>query len=337
MPCCLTKTLIRIGVVGTIVGAGTLLVAGPDRVGALLQQARSTVHTAIDGAIDDPVALRAQLRKLEGQYPEKIAEVRGDLAELREQRAQLERDLEVGARVVRLAEADLTDLGALIARAEQTRQTRDGYAVVRVRFDNRALDLDQAYARATNIRNLRDAYAARNGDTERDLGFLGEQEQRLSELLAQLETERAEFQSQIYQLDRQVDAIARNDRMIDMMERRQETIDKHSRYRVASLDQLRGRFADMRAQQEARLQTLAASTQSTSYEDRAKMELDRGADRSAIFDFTPSDRPSANPAGFGSGFDKGFGEVIEITPRDLGDDCDDADDCGSFEGTTARR
>ncbi|MEL7473688.1 MAG: hypothetical protein AAGK04_10260 [Planctomycetota bacterium] len=299
---CLTKTLIRLGVVGALVGGGAVLVAGPDRVGALVHQAKSSVHSAIDGAIDDPVALRSQLRDLEAQYPGKIAEVRGDLAELQAQKAQLVRDLEVGQRVIALTEADLGELGALLTRAKEA-QHSNGYRVVNVRFENRSMSVDQGFTRAANIRNTRDAHKAQVDDIHRDLGFLNEQEGRLTELLAQLEAERTEFQTQIWQLDRQVDAIARNERMIDMMEKRQRTIDEHSRYRVASLDQLQARFADMRAQQDARLQSLAISTGSNSYVEQAKISIDQDVERETIFDFEPTALPA-------------FGEpdVIEIVP-----------------------
>ena len=313
MPC-FTKSLIRLGVVGTVLGAGTLLVAGPDRIGALIQQTTSTVHSAIDGAIDDPIALRAQLRDLEGQYPEKIAEVRGDLAELQEQRAQLERDLEVGKRVVRLAEADLPELGALISRAEDA-SSESGYRVVRVRFENRSFDVESAYQKAASIRNLRDAYASRTADTERDLGFLGEQGQRLTELLAQLEAEQTEFQSQIWQLDRQIDAIARNERMIDMMEKRQATIDRHSRYRADSLDQLKARLADLRAQKESQLRTLTSASTATTYEEQAKMSLEHRGTRAQPWDFEKT-----------SSTDR-FGDVIEITPDHLDHVEIEADHC----------
>ena len=307
MPCCsIPKTLVRAGVLGAIATAGVVVIAGPDRVQALFHQAREGVNGVIDSHIDDPVALRAQLRELEGQYPQKIAEVRSDLSELQGQIAQLERERGVTDRVVQLTQADLDTLQSLVAKAETTR-AEGNYQVVRVRFEDKALDVDEAYSRATQIRQLRDAYVARQGDIQRDLNYLDQQKQRLSGLLTQLEGERADFQAQLWQLDRQVDAIARNDRMIDLMEKRQETIEQHSRYRVASLDQLQGRFADIRAKQEAQLAGLATTQTTSSYEDRAKLALDREA---AGNPFAPA--PKALPSSV---------EVappeIEITPADL--------------------
>ncbi|GIW74129.1 MAG: hypothetical protein KatS3mg103_0651 [Phycisphaerales bacterium] len=50
----LAKTIIRIGVIGTLVGGGLVAVAGPERVGAALTQARQSVNEAIDRGIDGP-------------------------------------------------------------------------------------------------------------------------------------------------------------------------------------------------------------------------------------------------------------------------------------------
>lgn len=275
------KGVVRVGVitalVGGVVAVPAVLIAGPDRVLAVVTQARQTVNQRIDKNVKDPIALRAQLRDLEAQYPKRIADVRSDLSELRGQVSGLERELAVSRRVVELAQADLDGVQSLLARAEQARGDGAEFRVVKIRFGNDSLQLDQAYSKASQIADTRDAFVGRVADLERDLGFLGQQEQRLTELLAKLETERAEFQSQLWQLDRQVDAIARNDRMIEMMEKRQHTIDEQSRYRVASLDQLHARLADIRANQEATLQALAGSGATKSYEDRAKYELDAAA------------------------------------------------------------
>ncbi len=302
------KNVVRYGVIAALVAGTAAVVAGPDRLGALLTQTRGQVQGAIDGHISDPVALRAQIRSLEGQYPGRIAEVRGDLAELREQQRQLTRELEVSHRVVALAQQDLEQIQDLIARGEAASTTGEG-AIVRVVFNNERIDLKDAYAKAQRISQVQAAYSNRVNDIERDMGYLGTQEQRLSGLLDQLSTEHAEFQAQVWMMDRQIDSIARNDRLIKMMEKRQRTIDEQSRYSAHSLDQLAGRFADIRAKQEAKLETLGTPGTSLNYEDRAKMELDskratEGPAAGAMENFKPSSlKPLTRPS------------VIEIRPE----------------------
>jgi peptidoglycan hydrolase CwlO-like protein len=271
---CIGKTVVRAGVITAVVGGVAVAVAGPDRIRAVFHQARSSVHGAIDCNISDPIALRSQLRDLEGQYPKKIGDVRGDLAELNEQFAQLERELAVSRKVVAMADNDLESMQSVLTKAEEAK-TSGVAQVVRVRFDGTSsMSMDDAYGKATRVGQLRTAYTQRVSDIERDLGYLGQQKDRLTTLLEQLETERAEFQTQLWALDRQVDAIGRNDRMIDMMQKRQATIENHSRYRAASLDQVTARFADIRAKQEAKLQGFAQTSDCTNYENAAKYLLD---------------------------------------------------------------
>ncbi len=282
----LSKCIVRYTVIAGLAGGAAVLVAGPERVGAILTQTRSNINSQLDKAIKDPVALRAQLRSLEAQYPQKIGEVRGDLAEVREQVAQITRDREVSTRVVELAHTDLTDLQPLITKAEMAISQGAGvYAstnaanysmvpVVRISFGNESIDLKEAYNRAERTQQVIGVYSAKVTELDRDMGYLTQQEQRLSDLSTQLETEHAQFSSQLWALDRQIDSIGRNDRMIETMQKRQDSIDEHSRYRVNSLEQLTARFSEIRSKQEAQLASLGKAKETMNYENRAKIDLD---------------------------------------------------------------
>lgn len=269
------KFVVRGTVVTALVGVVAVAAVGPDSVRAYVGQARGKMKAAVDAQISDPVALRAQLRSLEETYPQRIAEVRGDLAELNEQISQLDRELAVSRKVVAMADTDLTQMQDVLARAEEAR-TVGAAEVVKVRFDNseRAVNMDEAYSKANRVSQLRSAYGARVSDIERDLGYLGQQKERLTGLLTQLETERTQFQTQLWGLDRQVDAISRNDRMIEILQKRQDTIDNQSRYRAASLDQITGRLADIRAKQESKLEMFGQSSDIKNYENAAKFMLE---------------------------------------------------------------
>ncbi len=272
---CIGKTIVRGAVLTALVGGAAVVVAGPDRIHALFHSAQHRINNAIDANISDPAALRSQLRSLEEQYPHRIAEVRGDLAELNEQITQLERELAVSKKVVAMADTDLNSMQAVLTKAEEAR-TAGSAQVVRVKFDagEHACNMDEAYGKVNRVTQLRAAYAGRATDIERDLGYLGQQKDRLTGLLNQLETERTQFQTQLFSLDRQVDAISRNDRMIEILQKRNETIDQQSRYRAASLDQVAGHLADIRAKQEAKLDMFGQSNDVRNYENAAKYLLD---------------------------------------------------------------
>ncbi len=280
----LGRTVTRVVVITALAGGGLTLVAGPERVGALFNQTRDAVNTHIDKAITDPVALRAQLRDLEATYPKRIAQVRSDLGEVRSQMSQLKREESVSQRVVEMTSRDLDTLQGMLAQAEEARAGLQQVAYddstdrrVELVFGDQRLTVEKAYARTVEINNTRSAYASRLGDIDRDMGYLVSQEERLASLLTKLETERNEFQSQLWQLDRQVDSIARNERMIDVLSKRQASIDEQSRYKAASLDHLQSKVADIRARQEAELAALSAGAEQSDYEQKAKLDIDSKA------------------------------------------------------------
>lgn len=301
----LIKHVVRYGVIAALVAGTAAVVAGPDRFCALATQAQNGINSRLDKCIDDPVALRQQMRKLAGVYPERISEVQRDLAELKAQQAQLRQEAVVSERVVDLASADLDQLRGLLDRAELTTQNAAfsvGEApIVRVVFGEESLDMKQAYTKARSIQQVHDAYVQRMGDIDRDLGYLSQQESRLSQLNDQLQQEYTDFQAQMWQMDRQVDSIARNERLIGMMEKRQRTLDQAGRYGADSMQQLSTRFADIRAKQEARLETLSQSTNINNYEDRAKLQIDVQRSTRTGVSLTKPARPG----------------VIEIKPGDL--------------------
>lgn len=302
----LMKTVVRAGLIAALAGGAAVAIAGPDRIGALVTQTRGSVNKVIDGAITDPVALRKQLRDLESEYPRRIADVTNDLREVDNQIAQLQRDMAVAQRVVRMADEDLAQMKDLLARAEDARVSSGGVHVVKVRFDGQSLSVDDAYAKADKISKIRSAFATQSADLEKELGYLTDQQARLKDVLNQLQTERAQFQTQMWQLDRQVDTIARNDRLIELMEKRQRTIDEQSRYQGISLEHLHGRLADIRSHQEAKLESLTKNKDTIDYETRAKIQLDQAGSGADPF-VLPAPAVEVEPS------------VIEIGPEDHGE------------------
>ena len=310
MGCCFGKTIVR-GVVITALAGGVLVaVAGPQRVGYMIHQTRSNVIGVIDNNIEDPIMLRAQIKNLEAQYPQKIAEVRSDLTEVQTQISQLDRELQVAVKVINLAGMDLETVSGQLTQARYTQESNPG-AIVRVSFNNKAVDLDDAYAKRNQIQQTRDMYAARATDLQTDLGYLNDQELQLAELLERLESERSEFQAKLFQLDAQIDTIARNERLIDMMEDRQDTIDAHSNFQANSLDQLNGRLSGIRTEQRARLEAIAGRDADKNYVDEAEFLIDQEGLVQEFEDDMTLGTPN-NVRGFN--IDP---QIIEITPQSV--------------------
>lgn len=288
----ITRSIVRFGVIAGLAVGGATLIAGPGRVAALAHQARATLISQIDDQIGDPAAMRQQLRELEAQYPERISEVRAQLAEIETQTAQLTRDKSVSERVVELAMDDKSELTDLIARAESAVTEYGSARLVRIAFDDRTIDLDEAYTRANTINETVNLYSARAEDITTDLDSLENDAEILKGLLTKLETEQAEFQSQIAQLDAKIDAIARKEKMADLMEGRQKRIDELSRFEVTSLDQLKSKLARQHAELDARIASATSRDRRESYEDRARFEVSTDASRTMRIT-KPAERPAA--------------------------------------------
>lgn len=316
---CFMKSAVRFGLMAVLTGGAAALVAEsarPGSVSAILHQASGTVGSVIDSNIDDPVAMRAQIKKLQAEYPEKISEVRADLNEVREQMDQLQRERDVSSKVVELTAADLHLIETGIERAHAAQASNQG-AIVRISFNENRMDTNEALARRSDIAQTKAVYQSRVAEVETELGFLADQEAQLADLLVRLETEQSEFEAQLYQLDAQIDSISRNDRLIAMMADRQETIDEHNRYQAHSLEQIRGRLDRVRNEQQAQLAQFARKDKRLDYKAAAEYAVDQ--ENAVRLLIEPANSPAFEaPASKTIQWDEP--EVIEIDPT--------ADDCG---------
>lgn len=266
----LPRFIIRWGLISVLALGGATLLIGPERVAAGLSCIRTKAQSVVDRAVDSPTALRRQLVELAEEYPHRIARVQSEIAEVDYQIGQFEHDSEVSARVVAMTGDDLDQLKTLIARANNV----DGRPVY-VRFEGVRFDVDGAKAEANRISNVRTTYGDRVHANQQQLVMLGQQKSRLTEILSRLEDEFSTFETQMWQLDRQIDAIERNDRLIEMTQQLQATLDGYDKWgRLDNLKQLQAQLAHLKMIQDAQLEQLRKIGIHTNYEDRARFELD---------------------------------------------------------------
>jgi chromosome segregation ATPase len=268
-------------------------------VAASLAQVRVKAQAVVDGAIDDPIALRRQLEQLAEQYPDRIAEVRGELAEVDHQIGQLDRDIEIAGRVVAYTGEDLSTLQSRIARAEQ--EAESNVRRVFIRFEGIRFDVDEAYAEALRIGNVRNTYEDRLAFDLQQAKMLQQQKARLNEVLGKLEEDYNTYQSQLWSLDRQIDAIERNERLIVLMEEQQDTLASYGKFAsVHSLRQIEGRLAELRTIQEAQMEQLSKSGFRHNYEKKAEYDINnettqRDAYQRMMHDLEEKDNDEAAP------------------------------------------
>ena len=266
------KTVLRYGLIGALVLGGATLVVGKDRVAAGLGLVKDRAVLAIDTALEDPLAMRRQLEKLSEEYPRRIASVHRELGEVDRHLGLFETDIERAERVVAIASEDLTRLSGLVDRARAEREAHARPVVIR--FDGTRYDIDTAYAEGRRIASVRDTYRDRLDQNRFQISFLREQRDRLADIHDRLQKEYDSYQGQLWALDRQIDAIQRNERLIELTEAQQATLESFDKLgRIQNLGQLESRLAQVRTEQEARLQQLSRRSTRQNYEERAAMEL----------------------------------------------------------------
>ena len=134
--------------------------------------------------------------------------------------------------------------------------------------------MEKAREEARRIATIRRTYQDRYAGDEMQIEFLDTQHQRLTEILTSLEEEHARYDAKLWQLDRQIDAIARNERLIDMTREQQAMLSEYDKFKdVGSLDQLEAKLSELRTIQEAQLQTLSSGSGHDAYEERAREKI----------------------------------------------------------------
>jgi len=267
------KNLFKLAVITAITFTIALNVVGSDRTGAVIHDVQAKISQAIDNSLDDPVALRRELRKLDQEYPARISKVRKDLAGLTTDITLLEREAAISGRVVELANEDLAQLNPAMKEATSRATVEPRAHIVAFVLNDELYTLKNASRRQRQIVNTRDAHAGRASEATQQLAFLRQQESQFREVLQQLEAEQVQFRTQLDQLNRQVDSIQRNARLIDLLDKRRRTLEECSTYDVASLDQLTGKLGQILTEQSVELDLLTTVESQKDYEDTARDQL----------------------------------------------------------------
>jgi len=107
--------------------------------------------------------------------------------------------------------------------------------------------------------------------------MLREQRTKLGAILQKLEREHADFQIKLAALDRQIDAVGRNQRLIEMAREQAKVLAEYERgTRVGNLGQIEGRLEQIQLEQEAQLEVLLRGDNGDPYEAAARESIRGG-------------------------------------------------------------
>lgn len=274
------KTILRWTIVGGLAVGGITLLVGPQRVAAAFGTIQKQASSIVDGYIDieEAQALRGRLHELAGAYPDRIAEIRGEVARVETQLTQFAHDADVARRVVVMTGSDLEQLAMKVQSAE-----RGGFHNVSLITGDEGVQIDVAYREGRRIKGIHETYQERLVSDQRQMGMLETQHERLIVLLDQIEQEFTNYQAQVWQLDRQIDSIERNDRLIALTESQQATLrDFESPGDAEGIRAIETRLAELQAVQEGTLQALTEQGRQTDYEHRAQVSLNQNVSLDTI-------------------------------------------------------
>jgi chromosome segregation ATPase len=274
---CIGRTIFRTALIGGL-AAGGLALAFPDKAVHVFHGMKSRVNAVVAEATDDPVILRRQLQELADELPNKIAELHGEISEVDAQIAMITRDTEIAEGVIALTGDDLKALDEKLAQAAAL--GRDG--VVAIHFKGSRFDVRDARAEFNRINEIRVAYQDRLAANQNDLKYLTEQKVRLTDVVTKLEQEEATIEAQMWQIDRKIAAISRNEKLADQLEDREDAMQEYdTRFDASSLAQIQSKLRKWETEVGARLKRFDRKIERDDYEQRVIFELDQQTEDSS--------------------------------------------------------
>jgi chromosome segregation ATPase len=256
--------------IGTLVVVGLTALVGVTRVKTAFMSVREHLRSNVDELVDSRVALRHEVKKLQREYPKRIADLRVQLTELERDQIACERDRQVAREVVTLAEADVELLRERLASVETTGAEGD---FVSVEFRSELLARDQAVARASRIAETASSYRAQLEDLNAESEMLAAERSRLKAALAQTESEYRTFQAEVGSLMREIEAVKRKEKLVALAERQKRDQESLFEDQATALGRVKELIERRRIQLDERLKAARAFPGGNEYEARARLRL----------------------------------------------------------------
>ncbi len=265
----------RWGVIGALGLAGLIAVVGLTRVKTAWWSVRDHLRSNVDELVDTRIALQHEVRKLQEEYPERIADLRCQLKEIDRDLAACNDDVNLCQEVVALCESDITVLNAKLEVADAD---ADGLGSDMVEFRSERLGRAEALSRAGRIAETAASYRVRLKDLTSEQSILRDERSRLRAELAGMESEFREFQAEVGTIAREIDSLKRKEKLVKVAERRQKETDDIFADRASGLTLVKEKIERRKIQLDERLRALGGVRSGNEYESRARLRLVQAGD-----------------------------------------------------------
>jgi len=265
----------RWGVIGALGLAGLIAVVGLTRVKTAWWSVRDHLRSNVDEIVDTRVALQHEIRKLQDEYPERIADLRIQVKEIDRDLGSCSEDVNLCQEVVALCESDIMVLNAKLEVADSD---ADGLGPDRVEFRSERLGRAEALTRAGRIAATASSYRDRLNDLTAEQQILREERGRLRAELAEMEREFREFQTEVGTIAREIDSLKRKEKLVKVAERRQKDTDDIFADRASGLTAVKEKIERRKIQLDERLRALRGVRSGNEYEARARLRLVQAGD-----------------------------------------------------------
>jgi chromosome segregation ATPase len=265
----------RWGVIGALGLAGLIAVVGLTRVKTAWWSVRDHLRSNVDEIVDTRVALQHEIRKLQDEYPERIADLRCQVKEIDRDLGSCSEDVNLCQEVVALCESDIMVLNAKLEVADSD---ADGLGPDRVEFRSERLGRAEALTRAGRIAATASSYRDRLNDLTAEQQILREERGRLRAELAEMEREFREFQTEVGTIARDIDSLKRKEKLVKVAERRRKDTDDIFADRASGLTVVKEKIERRKIQLDERLRALRGVRSGNEYEARARLRLVQAGD-----------------------------------------------------------
>lgn len=274
-----TKTIVKVGLIGLVVGGAATAILGKHRVSQAIHAVKDGVCRSVDGIVPEGQALRADMEELKDEYPRRIAELEAMLQDIDAELLKQEDQVELYGNVVAMVETDLDNLQPQLEAGD----------VTSINFRGGRYSVRDAQRKGHELLDVREDYQRRLNSGRQSLDLLRVESDGIRTELTKLRAEYQEFLDRYHQLQREIDMIKTTDKLIELAERRQRLYGIDNSERLANLASIEKKISQRRSEQMEKMKAYGSDAVAEDYETRARFQQ-RAQDIETSYELQPLNR-----------------------------------------------